>query len=160
MPGVSFGSRQLTYFNESNQINNEADQWEIESTYIEMPVLLKYKSKRLNNSMPYLITGANFRYDMAAQIGLNQEGDNQPYVNILPFDIAYEIGFGIDWFLIYENKIAIEFKLSLGLRDLLQPNSYYYVSEEDVDTEVHTKPYTESISRLTSNLFMISFHFE
>jgi len=159
MPGVSFGSRQLTYFNESNQVNNETDQWEIESTYIEMPVLLKYKSKRLNNYMPYLITGANFRFDMAAQIGLNQEGDNQPYIDIRPFDIAYEIGFGVDCFLPYF-KFGTEFKLSLGLRDLLLPNPYYFVNEEGVDPEVRTKPYTESISKLTSNLFMISFHFE
>ena len=36
----------------------------IESIFLEAPLLVKYKSKRLNNHRPYVIGGVNYRFDM------------------------------------------------------------------------------------------------
>ena len=94
LPTVAFGSRRLTYYDRLNNISNysdenpsAADQWDIESTYIELPILLKVKSDRLNNHMPYFIAGLNVKFDMAAEIGTNNEGEYPPKIVLKPFSI-------------------------------------------------------------------------
>ena len=174
LPTVSFGSRKLTYFNTLGDINFQndffnptsaddpdriLDQWSIESTYIEFPVLLKYKSKRVNNYMPYVIMGLNVKFDMAAEIGKNEEGLYPPRIILRPFDYCYEIGIGIDWFLPYF-KLGTELKFSIGLRDVMTPNPAFILGDDEPDPEKYTRPYTEVLNKLTSNVFMLSFHFE
>lgn len=166
LPTVTFGSRKLTYYNRFNNISNYiesnptiADQWDIESTYIEFPILLKIKSQRLNNYMPYFIAGFNAKFDMAAELGTNTAGDNPPKIVLKPFDFCYELGFGIDWFLPYF-KLGTEFKISIGMRDLMLPNPFFIIETEGDDPYIITRAYTNSVSKLTSNIFMISFHFE
>ena len=59
-------------------------------------------------------------------------------------DFCYEAGFGIDIFFPYF-KFSIEAKASWGLRDLL-------VKDKDI--------FSNSIDKLSSKLFLISFNFE
>ena len=64
LPGVSFGQRVVRYYKNSVLVN---DQQKLESSYLEFPVLLKYKGNRLNNVRPYVIGGLNYRYDLAGK---------------------------------------------------------------------------------------------
>ena len=145
LPGVSFGQRNLNFYDEDGVLIN--DEQQLESSFLEFPLLLKAKGMRLNNSRPYLIGGINFRYDLAAK----KEYDEQSavYMRLKKADLYYEIGAGIDFYLPYF-KLTIEAKMSNGLRDVLvhdEPHPYY-------------PQYVNSIESLKSQIWVLSFHFE
>jgi hypothetical protein len=139
LPGVSFGQRNLNFY-KNGVLENDKQQ--LESSFLEFPLLLKAKGMRLNNSRPYLIGGINFRYDLAAK----NEYDEQSavYMRLRKADLYYEVGAGIDFYLPYF-KLTIEAKMSNGLRDML----------------VHDEPHPfHSIESLKSQIWTLSFHFE
>jgi len=58
LPGVSFGQRTITFY-QNGEVYDTPQR--IESSFLEFPLVLKYKGARLNNVRPYLITGLNYR---------------------------------------------------------------------------------------------------
>ena len=54
LPGVSFGQRVIRFYKNRVLVN---DQQRLESSFLEFPLLLKYKGDRLNNVRPYVIGG-------------------------------------------------------------------------------------------------------
>ena len=142
LPGISFGQRYLKYIHNSEELS----EMKLESSFIEFPLLLKYKAKRLNNYRPYLIGGLNVRIDMAARREHDEE--DKIYIRLKTYDLYYEVGFGIDFYLPYF-KLTSELKLAVGIRDVLnqEPDAGY-------------PHFTTAIDRLTSNLVFLSFHFE
>lgn len=143
---LSFGQRNLEYMTIVNHnVENpilEKHQMKIASTYQEFPLLLKYKAKRINNYRPYLIAGVNPRVDWAAQKKIKES--EMPKIRLNNFDIAGELGGGIDFYLMYF-KFSIELKYSIGTRNMVVYDNTQY---------------TNSIKRMTSNIWMLSFHFE
>jgi len=139
LPGITFGAREVSYY---DTVGLYA-QWTLESNFLDFPLLIKYKSKRVNNYRPYLIGGLNFRYDMAARREL-ESGAAQ--IRLIKPDLYFEIGFGIDMFLQYF-KFSPELKVSAGFRD---------VSAHDPGGA----KYNSSIERLQSYVVMLCFHFE
>lgn len=144
LPGLAFGQRNLNFYNSEGEEVTSA--MSIESSFIEMPLMLKYAAVRKWNTRPYLIAGANFRIDMAAYKKLNiEEG---VYIRLIKGDFYYEFGFGMDFFLTYF-KLSTEIKFSSGFRNAM---GYY---DPDQGTS-----YAEAIGRLRSQLVTFSFHFE
>jgi len=145
LPGVSFGQRNLNFYDEDGVLVN--DEQQLESSFLEFPLLIKGKGMRLNNSRPYLIGGLNFRYDLAAKKEYDEESD--VYIRLRKADLYYEVGAGIDFYLPYF-KLTIEAKMSNGLRDVLvhdEPHPYH-------------PEYVNSIESLKSQMWVLSFHFE
>jgi hypothetical protein len=154
-PGISFGGvREINYVlsDTSNKVINIADiPVKVESNFLEFPLLVKYKSKRLNNFRPYLIGGANMRVDLAATKktwGRSKKENN--LVLLKPFDLYYEIGTGFDFYLQHKLKMAIEFKYSVGLTNVLRTNV----------PDGRDAVYTKVFDRLNSRMFLITLHFE
>jgi len=141
LPGVSFGQRTLNFFKDDTLIRG-GDQ-KLESNFLEFPLLLKYKSKRLNNFRPYIITGSNFRIDLAKTLS----EDDGIYLALKRFDLYYEIGAGIDCYMPYF-KMSIELKYSYGFVNVLRQKSNSHPE------------FQNSIDRLNSTLTMLSFIFE
>ena len=143
LPGVSFGQRSIIYYKEQNVVN---DLQKVESSFLEFPLLLKYKGMRLNNVRPYVISGLNFRHDLA---GRKEFDDEEPvYLRLHRADLYYEIGAGLDMYLPYF-KLAIELKMSNGLRNIL------------VDDPYPGQPqYVNAIEALKSRMWVLAFHFE
>ena len=145
LPGVSFGQRNLNFYDEDGVLVN--DEQQLESSFLEFPLLLKAKGMRLNNSRPYLIGGINFRYDLAAKKEYDEDSD--VYIRLRKADLYYEVGAGIDFYLPYF-KLTIEAKMSNGLRDVLvhdEPHPYH-------------PEYVNAIESLKSQIWSLSFHFE
>ena len=145
LPGVSFGQRNLNFYDEDGVLVN--DEQQLESSFLEFPLLIKGKGMRLNNSRPYLIGGINFRYDLAAKKEYDEDSD--VYIRLRKADFYYEVGAGIDFYLPYF-KLTIEAKMSNGLRDVLvhdEPHPYH-------------PQYVNSIESLKSQMWILSFHFE
>lgn len=148
LPGISFGQRNLMFFDLDQKIEN--DDHKLESSFIEFPLLLKYKAKRVNNFRPYLIGGFDFRIDLSARKEYDQgKRGRDEYVRLKRTDIYGEIGFGIDFYLKYF-KFSPELKIAIGFRDI--------IVHEPAAGE--NRKYAETIERLTSTLWILSFHFE
>jgi hypothetical protein len=143
LPGVSFGQRGVRFY--KNQVL-ENDKQRLESSFLEFPVLLKYKGMRLNNVRPYLIGGLNYRYDLA---GKKQYDEEKPvYLRVKRSDLYYEFGTGLDFYLPYF-KLSVEIKMSNGLRDVLVH-----------DPATGHSQYSNAIEKMKSQIWVIAFHFE
>lgn len=143
LPGVSFGQRVVRYY--KNQVIFDERQ-KLESSFIEFPLLLKYKGDRLNNIRPYVITGLNYRYDLAAK---KEYDDEKPvYLRLKKPDLYYEAGAGMDFYLTFF-KLSVELKLSNGIGNLM-------VS----DPPSGRPQYYNAIEQIKSRIWVISFHFE
>ena len=73
IPTLVFGERILNYqFTDQN--NNSLKSKRIESTLIDFPISLKYKSERYNNFRTYVICGVKYSLDIASQSTIDDEG--------------------------------------------------------------------------------------
>ena len=67
-PGLSFGERQLTFnvpVRDINVYDENLSYYSIKSTFLDFPLLLKFKAKRINNDRPYVIFGGAYRHDIS-----------------------------------------------------------------------------------------------
>lgn len=143
LPGVSFGQRTVRYY--KNQVLYNEKQ-SIESSFIEFPLLFKYKGDRLNNVRPYVITGLNYRHDLAAK---KEYDDEKPiYLRLKKPDLYYEAGAGMDFYLTYF-KLSVEVKMSNGFRDVLV-----------MEPAPGHPQYYNAIDKIKSRMWVLSFHFE
>ena len=161
-PGIAFGGlREINYVPADPQslvINHEDNPVKVESNFLEFPMLFKYKSIRMNNFRPFLIGGLNTRIDLAATKktwGRSRKENN--LVLVKPLDFYYEVGAGMDFYLQYF-KFAIEVKYSVGLTNVLRTSITR--NGETIVPPADDAIYTNSIDRLFSRMFMVTFHFE
>jgi len=143
LPGISLGQRDVLFYDKNNQLDSKMV---IESTFIDLPFLIKYKADRIKNYRPYLVGGVNIRNDMARNKEFNE--DEKIYIKLKPFDIYYEIGFGIDFYLTFF-KFSTEVKYSVGTRNVVSS-----------DPSQDYPQYANSIDSFNSRVFMVSMHFE
>jgi hypothetical protein len=144
LPGVSFGQRNIRYY-KNNVLYNV--QQRLESSFLEFPLLLKYKGDRLNNVRPYVIAGLNYRYDLAAKKEIIP-ADRPVYIRIKRPDLYYEMGAGLDFYLTYF-KLSVELKMSNGLRNVIVN-----------DIPAGFEEYRNAIEKMKSQIWVLSFHFE
>jgi hypothetical protein len=139
LPGICFGQRDLWFIEDGEP---EPGPLEIKSTFLEFPFLLKLNGKRMINFKPYLIGGINPRIDLA-----KTENDG---LNLRKSDLYFEVGTGFDMYLTHF-RLTTEAKLSLGLRNVLDPAG---------TGEPEDEMYTKVLDQLTSRLFVFTFFFE
>ncbi len=144
LPGLSFGERQLTY---------NYDVWEtdyyvpiqyysIKSTFLDFPLLFKYKALRINNNRPYIVFGPAYRRD------INRTGKDD-LVKLETSGFYAEVGAGWDHYFPFF-RFSVEAKVSLGLHNQLG----------DPPSDNQRQYYTYAIRNLRSNIFTLCFHFE
>jgi hypothetical protein len=143
LPGVSFGQRVVSYYKDTILYNGDQ---RLESSFLEFPLLLKYKGDRLNNVRPYVIGGFNFRYDLAAKKEFDEDRD--VYIRIKKPDLYFEAGAGLDFYLKYF-KLSVELKMSNGMSNVLVDDRYGGHEE-----------FRNSIEKMRSRIWIIAFHFE
>lgn len=150
LPGVSFGQRNVRYYKVPKNPGDDPvlfnEQQRLESSFLEFPLLLKYKGERLNNVRPYVIGGFNFRYDLAAK---KEFDDEKPvYIRLKRPDLYYETGAGLDFYLRYF-KLSVELKMSNGLGNI--------IVDEGASGQ---QQYRNAIEKMRSQIWIIAFHFE
>lgn len=143
LPGMSFSERKLVYNILIHDINNTGNPafFSIKSTFLDFPLLLKYKAKRMNNQRPYMIGGLAYRIDIS-------KTGKDDLVRLKPFSSYLEAGMGWDTYLQFF-RLSTELKFSFGLNNVLDNGGVNQM-----------KVYSNAFSRLTSNMFILSFHFE
>jgi len=156
LPGINLGSRQFVFFDTETwdpvMINRpgqgeDSDHMTLGSSFLDFPVIFKYRSERVNNYRPYVIGGLSYRLDMSARGKYNEEETDR--ILIKKGDIYLEVGIGVDSYLQYF-KHSTELKLAIGLRNMMKTDTPYPSAPE----------YTNSIDHLRSFLVMLNFHFE
>ena len=155
LPGISFGSREIHFYEFNGSVPGDlidlsgADNpVALGPSFLDFPLLFKYRSKRVNNYRPYVVGGLNFRYDMSAKRKGKYDTESNEYVKLLPGDLYIEFGFGTDTYLRYF-KFAPEIKLAVGLLNVMDPTGRTGHLEM-----------TNSIQKATSYIVMLNFHFE
>jgi len=143
LPGMSFGERKLTYNIPVYDINayEPLQFYSIKSTFLDFPLLIKYKARRINNDRPFVIFGGAFRQDISRTA-------KDDLVKLKSGGFYAEVGGGWDHYFPFF-RFSVEGKFSFGLNDQLgalpQQQRLYY---------------SQSIKSLRSNIFTLSFHFE
>ena len=146
LPGMSFGERKLVYNIPINDVTSNANplkSYSIKSTFLDFPLLFKYKAKRMNNQRPYIIAGGAYRIDISKS-GMDD------LVKLKPASTSIETGVGWDTYLQFF-RLSTELKFSFGLNNVLG------ASPAEVK---NNQVYSSAFSRLSSNMFILSFHFE
>lgn len=141
IPTLSLAERRIFYILNDNTVLTDENK-KIESTFIEFPISIKYKSSRYNNGRAYIMTGLKYSLDLASQRNIDDEG--LEIVKIKKDDFLYEIGLGIDFYLPYF-KFSPELKANFGLTNLV-------VNDGSI--------YSRSIKGMKTRGFSISFTFE
>ena len=140
LPGVAFGQRELSFYR-GNQLYEKPQK--LESSYIELPWLLKYKSVRVNNCRAFLVGGLNSRFDLAK----TYREEDEIYMDLKLNDFCYELGAGLDFYFPYF-KLSVEMRGSWGMFNVLNR---------------HATPHPEfqnAVEKLRSSVYMISFYIE
>ena len=141
IPTLSLAERRILY-TIKNVNNLTSENKKIESTFIEFPISIKYKSLRYNNGKAYVLTGFKYSLDLASQRNIDDEG--LEIVKIKKDDFLWEIGFGLDLYLPYF-KLSPELKANFGLTNLI-------VNDGNI--------YSNSIKEMKTRGFTISLTFE
>jgi len=147
-PGVYFTNRSILY-NESyfeGQDFNPSDLLrEVRSTYIHLPLLLKFSTKRINNFRPFIVGGVSTSINLASNE--NNPSDNSAgEFRMTTNNYFYEIGFGIDLYLLY-------FKFTPSIRGVFAINDELV---RDIDPN---SPWTGNVNSMQTRAIFINFTF-
>ncbi len=118
VPTLVFGQRNMEF----NFINFKGERYtelrQIESTYLDFPLLFKYRSARLNNFAAYFIAGGKFSLDLASNENVDNNDIEESIIKLKRNTYSAEVGIGTDFFLPFF-KLGLEIKMSYSLDDAL-----------------------------------------
>ena len=133
-------------FNERSNFTKESDTLRsVKSTYVHLPVLLKFSSKRIDNFRPYLLGGISSSFNLSSNQNSPEDNKNDVF-RLKTFNFYYELGFGIDFYFQY-------FKFSPSIRGLFSLRNEL-VPDNDINS-----PWTGNLDRLRTRGIFINFTF-
>ncbi len=143
IPTLAFGERTMLFTRTLHDTIYFDTKKKVESTYLDFPLELKFKSRRLYNSRAYVLVGVKYSIDMASQAN-KKAADDEIRIKLKKNDYSFEAGVGFDFYTTHF-KFGTELKMAYGIRDLL-------VHESNI--------YAQSMDRLNSKIFQFTFTFE
>ena len=144
-PGLQTNKSALKFNERSNFTQNSDTLRSIKSTFIHLPLLLKFSSKKINNFRPYLIGGISTSFNLSSNENSPEDNKNNVF-RLKSNTLYYELGFGIDFYLQY-------FKFSPSIRGL------FSVTNELVPDNDLESPWTGNIDKLSTRGIFINLTF-
>ncbi len=154
VPAISFGNRSIKYvFQEIDGVLDANDTTfsttikQMPSTYLEIPLSIKYRSLRMHNLSSYLLGGVKYMYDFYnQQKRQDRENNNVQDFYLLPKKhvFSWELGAGFDFYADYF-KFGAEVKFAYSLGDIFSE---------------HSTPYTHGIKSGKSKILYFTLTFE
>jgi len=138
LPTVSFYQRFVNFRFQNDSIVTELKQSTF--SFIELPILLKYKSQRRNNTRMYMLAGIK----PAVEVGSKKGEIQDDRLRSTTFDFNLEYGFGFDFYYPLF-KFSPEIRFSHGFSNL-----------RNVDPNIYSK----SIRNMYTHTIAIYFNFE
>ena len=150
-PGLYFGNKVVRYLNHRGnsewlEQSHYKQSQNVKSTYIVVPLELKMSAKRYHNMRPYFTGGVMYAQDLAK--------DRSEQLKLKNGDVMLTVGMGCDFYMPFF-KFCPEVKFCFGLRNLIDRNRPDLVEENEV-----TKLFTQSVSKISSNMVVVTFFFE
>ncbi len=144
-PGISFVTRNLTFNDPSFTMPNDFER-EVTSTYINVPLLVKFSTKRLNNWKPFIVGGASWSHNLSSNEenpNDNSTGQFRQRTNLF----NYEIGIGIDFYLFF-------FKFTPSIRGV------FAINDELIRDADPSSPYTGNVASMQTRGIFLNFTFQ
>lgn len=141
-PGMYFGSKTVHMYDPST---SQKELQDIKSAFVVIPLDLKISGDRLHNTRPYFTVGAMGVLDVSKK-------RSDPLVTN-NFDTMLTVGLGCDFYLPFF-KLCPELKFCFGLTDILKHD------RPDLDENPIMQDYGKSLSKVKSNMVVLSFYFE
>jgi hypothetical protein len=138
LPSVSFYQRSLVFRFQNDSSTTELNQSTF--SFMELPILLKFKSVRRNNTRMYILGGIKPGFE----VGSKMKELQQDRLRATSFDFNVEYGFGFDFYYPLF-KFSPEIRFSHGFSNL-----------KNTDPNV----YAQSISRMYTHTVTLYFNFE
>lgn len=146
IPTLSFQERaiQYTFVNpDPNETKDYFNEERVNSTNLDFPLMLQFRTLRLNNFAAYCLIGGQYSYDLQSQEDASQNLID-PFVKIKANDFQGQVGAGLEWFAPYF-KFGFEVKFSQSFSSsFIQDNT----------------PVSKPIDRLYNKVLWISLIFE
>lgn len=149
-PGMYFGNKVVKFQNSlgdplAPEQSHYRQQQNIKSTYIVAPIDLKFSARRYHNIRPYFTGGVMPIFDL--------KKDKKEQFHLKNMDVMLTLGMGCDFYLPFF-KLCPEVKFCFGLRNLLDKN------RPDLQDDQELIRFTESVSRISNNMVVLTFYFE
>lgn len=145
-PGLYTNKSDVIFYDRAKFFQNSDTIRSIKSTYVHLPILLKYSAKRYNNLRPYILGGLSTSFNLSSNQN-NPEDNSNGTFRLKTNTFYYELGVGIDFYFQY-------FKFSPSIRGV------FSLKDELVqDTELDS-PWTGNIQKMSARgIFLnLSFH--
>ena len=139
-PGLYKNNLNIVY----NDIGNEKR--EKKSTYINLPILLKYSSERYRNIKPFIVGGLSSSINLSSNQNRIDDIESGLY-RTKTVSFNYELGFGVDLYFQY-------FKFSPSIRGV-----FSLTNELIPDNPTSSGDFTNNIEKLYSRGIFINFSF-
>lgn len=118
IPTLSFQERILRYqFVDESYTGSEFTDERVQSTNLDFPLMLQFRTIRLNNFAAYALAGFQYSLDLQSQAEASQSF-NDPFIKIKRSDWQGQIGGGVEFFATYF-KFGMELKYSQGISNVL-----------------------------------------
>ncbi len=148
-PGLVISTRILnydsSYFNGISFEDKDLTR-EIRSTFIHIPLLIKFSTKRINNIKPFIVGGFSTALNLSSQQD-NPEDNSNRIFRLKKNNLYYELGIGIDLFLEW-------FKFTPSIRGV------FSMKDELVKDIDPNSPWTSNISQMQTRGLFINFTFQ
>ncbi len=141
IPTMHFGQNSVI-FREQN--SGETSKQSIKTTYIALPLHVKYAAERFNNYRPYITAGVSPMFNLTVK--------KQQQLLLKKFDCMIEVGFGCDFYLPFF-KLIPELKFAFSVLDVLRKD------RNDLLDANYIK-FTQSVDKVVSKMIVLSLYFE
>ncbi|MDH5474190.1 MAG: PorT family protein [Cyclobacteriaceae bacterium] len=112
LPKVAFYEHALQFIRTNDPTLNET----VESTVVEFPLILKYKSVRKGNFGMYLVGGAKYGLEASGKNNENQNSNDELFIQ--GSNLSLDFGFGFDiYYPLF--KFSPELRFSRGMSNML-----------------------------------------
>lgn len=141
-PGMTFGSKEVEMADAYSDLRKRQN---VKTAYVSLPLDIKVSGDRMRNVRPYVSAGAMATFDISRH-----------RLEPLMFnssDIYLCVGLGTDFYLPFF-KLSPEIKFCFGLTDILRHK------RPDLTDDPETFKITRSLSKVKSNMVMLTFYFE
>lgn len=140
-PGVSFNRINFQFFKSTSNTFRE-----INSTFVHIPLLLKFSTTRIKNFKPFVVGGLSTSLNLSSNEN-NPEDNYDGQFRMTTTNYYYEIGFGIDLYLYY-------FKFTPSIRGV------FAINDELIRDDDPESIYTSNVEKMSSRGVFINFTFQ
>ena len=141
-PGMYFGNKNVTMIEGNSGITHEQN---VKTPYVVLPLDLKISGDRYRNTRPYVTAGVMAAIDVSKK--------RPDYLQFNNSDFYLTLGLGCDFYLPFF-KLNPEVKFCFGLTDILKHD------RPDLADDPETIKITNALSKVKSNMIVLTFYFE